>query len=298
MTDGAFTAGSFGDLLRQILVREQQRTVAQIAAALRVTPRSFYARMRGSSRFSPDEIVILLREITDERLARWLFVGSSLLLVRRPMPPNCDPDKSLFRAAVSGAEQVIAALLDSADAFERSTLRREQMVGIEEHIDRAQAELLWLKLQLAADRAGAPATADSLSHDGFAPLIDQVLLMEKGIRLRDLADALGLTYDAIRARARGGVAFTPAELKLLFRSYPDPRLADYLLSGTTYITVPRPGLGDSSPGYSPLRAGLLSLREMIKLLGALQRTKGTPDFPQPAVVGQTVDEALRQLATL
>ncbi len=301
MASRAFSRGDLGELLRRILVDEDR--VARTAAALRLTPRSLYARLHRGARFTPDEIAILIREFQDDRLIRWLWGGSGLLITRRPDFPSDDMNNPLLQPLLNSAAECIAALCDLARALEASARdtphhEAQRRSELEQHIDGAQAELLRLKLHLLSGQRHAELPASHAAHDGFAALVNRLLLTDDRIRPRDLADALGLSYHTLHARLSGRSSFTAVELKRLFQYYPDPRIADYLLAGTPYIAIPRPALTEPVPGYSPMRAGLLSLREIIKLLSELLRAADVRVHEVSAAVNRGVDEALRRLATM
>lgn len=301
MASRAFSRRDLGELLRRVLVDEDH--VARTTAALGLTPRSFHGKLHRGARFTPDEIAVLLREIQDDRLIRWLWGGSGLLITRRPPAPGDHLNDSLLQPLLNGAAECIAALCELALALERSAedISHQEplrLTEIEHHIDSAQAELLRLKLHLPSDPSHAELPASHAAHDGFAALVNQVLLTDNRVRPRDLADAVGLSYHALRERLSGRTSFVPAELKRLFQHYPDPRLADYLLAETQYIAMPRPALTEPLPGYSPVRAGLLSLREIIRLLSELLRTADVRVHEISAAVSQGVDEALRQLTAM
>jgi hypothetical protein len=290
-----------GELLRRVFVDEGH--VARTAAALGLTPGSFYSKLHRGARFTPDEIAILLREIEDNRLIRWLWDGSGLLITRRPAAPGDDVNDSLLPPLVNSAAECIAALCELALALERSAedISHQEplwLTEIEHHIDRAQAELLRLKLHLPSNPSHAELPAGHETHGGFTALVNRRLLTENRVRPRDLAEALGLSYHGLHARLTGRTSFVPAELKRLFRHYPDPPIADYLLAETQYISMPRPASTEPLPGYSPVRAGLVSLREIIKLLSELLRTADVRVYEISAAVTQGVDEALRQLTAM
>ena len=297
--DRRFDPDDLGALVRHILLHEALRPVAQVAAALRLTPTKFQSRMRGGARFSPEELAILLHEIPDERLARWLLSDSSLLLVLRPSRPRPDqPAGALLPRAAAAATEGIAALRALADALGGSGASGRHIAATRRHADRAQAELLWIRQHVAAaspDRAPLP---NGEPADGFAHRVSQVLLTGKGVALRDLADALGLRYHALHARVTGRVAFTPNEIRRLLQQYPEPGLADYLLARTPYIAMPRPVPTDPQPVDTPLQVGLLALQEMVSLLGALAQSTDTTGCDVLPTVRQSVEAALRQLARL
>jgi hypothetical protein len=303
MSTRASSRSDLGELLRRILVDEDH--VVRTAAALRLTPRGLYGRLQRGARFTPDEIAILLREIEDDRLIRWLWGGSRLLIMRRPIASSCDVSDALLQPLLDSAAECITALNDLAGALETAAPDVSQhearpLPELEQHIDRAQAELFRFKTHLSSDRSPAELPARRETHDGFAALVNRFLLADQQIRPRDLADALGLSYHALHARLSGRASFIPLELKRLFQHYPDPRIADYLLAGTQYIAIPRPASSEPLPGYSPIRAGLLSLREIIRLLNELLRTADVHVHVHEisAAVSRGVDEALRQLTTM
>ena len=66
MASQASRRSDLGELLRRIFVDEDH--VTRTAAALRLTPPSFFARLQRGARFTPDEIAVLLHEIQDDRL--------------------------------------------------------------------------------------------------------------------------------------------------------------------------------------------------------------------------------------
>jgi hypothetical protein len=67
--------------------------------------------------------------------------------------------------------------------------------------------------------------SDGGAPEDFARLVQHVLIHENGLRPHALADALGLSYQALHARLSGKVAFMPLELRQLFLAFPDPLLA-------------------------------------------------------------------------
>ena len=301
MASRASSRSDLGELLRRILVDADH--VARSAAALQLTPRSLSARLQRGARFTPDEIAILLRELQDDRLIRWLWGGSGLLITRRPAAPGDDPSGRLLQPLLNSATECIAALCELALALEPAAQdfshhEAQPPSELEQHIDRAQAELLRLKLHLPSNQSHAELPASHTAHDGFAVLVNRLLLTDNRIKPRELADALGLSYHALRARLSGRTSFIPVELKRLFQYYPEPRIADYLLAGTSYMAIPRPALTEPLPGYSPIRAGLLSLQEIIRSLSELLRTVDVRAHEIPAAVSRGVDGALLQLSTM
>jgi len=293
----ATTAG-FDDLLRRILVVEKQQPLIDVAAALGMTAHGLCCKMRNRGRFTPDDVAILLRVIADERLPHWLFLGSGLLLVKHPVAPPGGSNMTLHQCTASCAAEAISAICELAETLELSMLEQRQKTTIEEHLDHAQSGLLSIRLHLAPPPAGRVIAADSAAPEDFGHLVQRVLLTDQAIRPQALADALNLSYHALHARLAGRVAFLPAELRQLFRLFPDPRLADYLLTGTAYTAIPRPAVIDSRIDCRPIRTGLLSLREIVQFLHALLLVEDTHDASLRADADRHLDEAVRQVATL
>ncbi len=288
----------FADLLRHILVFEKRQPLQHVAAALGVTVRVFCSRMRTGGRLDPDEVAILLRVIADERLFLWFFAGSGLLLVKHTIALPGGSNMTLRQRTVACAADAISTICDLADTLESGMREGRQKAAIEERLDHALGALLSIKLQLAPPAADRDVTPSSGSHEDFAHLVRRALLADKAIRPQALAEALNLSYHALHARLSGQVGFLPVELRQLFRMFPDPRLADYLLNGTEYTAILRPAIIDVRIDSSPIRTGLLSLREMVQFLEVLLLAEDTLDSDQRATAECHLDEAVRQLATL
>jgi hypothetical protein len=295
------TAG-FAELLRHILILEKQQPLKQVAAALGMTVHAFCARLRNGGRLDPDDVAILLREVADERLLRWFFAGSGLLLVKHTIVLPGGSNMTLLERVVTCAVGAIAAICDLADTMESGTPNGQQKAMIEERLDHAQAALLSIKLHLAPPLARSPAgravTPDGAVHEDFPHLVSRVVMTDNGIRAQPLADALNISYQALHARLSGRVGFLPRELRQLFRTFPDPRLADYLLIGTGCTAVLRPAVIESHDPSGPIRTGLLSLREMVEFLEVVLLTEDAPGSAVAAHADRHLDEAVRQLATL
>jgi hypothetical protein len=289
---------SFGDLLRQILVFEKRQSLHGVATALSMAARDFCSRLRNGGRFDPQQIAIILRAITDERLPRWFFSGSGLLLVKHTIVSPDGTNLTLQQRTIASALEAIAAICSLADTLELCILGGPQRAMIEEHLDHAMAALLSIRLRVSP----CPAAGDDTSnHDlptEFPDLLKRVLLIDQGIGSHSLADTLNLSQRALHERMSGHVAFLPNELRQLFRMFPDPRVADYLLAGTAYTPILRPAVIERRIDGSPIRIGLASLREMVQFLEVLLLTEGAPGSALPATADRHLDEAVRQMATL
>ena len=129
--------------------------------------------------------------------------------------------------------------------------------------------------------------------------IVEIVVKEGHIPPRQLAASLAISYHALHARLLGLAVFAPGEIRRLLQLHPDPRIADYLLDRTPYIAIARPAAsGDMDADYGPLQMGLISLREVLGLMGLLIGASDPPTNKQVTEAQQQIGAALRQLAAL
>lgn len=134
----------------------------------------------------------------------------------------------------------------------------------------------------------------------FAPLLHQVLVRERQRPMREVADALGMSYAAFHARVIGRVPFSPGEINALLREVPDIRLVDALLRHTRFSVVERPQPGGTIAGESANRTALRAVQEIVDALKDMG-TDGVPQEIGPESVARIdahLNEAQRLLATL
>ena len=143
-------------------------------------------------------------------------------------------------------------------------------------------------------RRGSTQPVGAAGDAGFARIAYRLLVEERQAGVREVAEALGLSYSAFYARLRGRVPFRPEEARALIALLPDPRLVDYLLVGTPFVAAPR-----ARVSAVPARDGLRD-----ELVGALRRTAGLLEElgerreGQGPEVGRRLLEAERTLASL
>ena len=291
MTCEVRNVDGFTSLLRRILLEDKQQGIKLISDALGLTPRTFYARLHNRSRFEPEEIAVLLRQVNDERLAKWLFARSDLVLVARSAAEHDEDGTKLLERATAGTAAIATALITLVDGIRETSL--ESKAELEAQIRHAQAELVWIKMHFESEGQ----CAVQPSPDGFVSLVRQTLLSDRGLRLRDMAPSLGLTYHNLHARMTGRVPFNPVELRKLFEVCPEPSIANYLLAGTSYVAVRLPANDHRGQEHNPARSGVLALDKMVRLLAMLPATKKTANIDR-AVCQTSIDEALGYLAML
>lgn len=285
MRDRHFSADGFTVLLRRNILQQKQAEVDSLATAIRVSSRTFYARLRNGSRFDPEEVSIVLRNVPDRLLAKWFFANSRLVLVNRLNTGETFPTTALLSQALTSAEMCVDALIDIVDGIREAPFGIGSKIG--GRIRDAQAELLHLKLILGFELKRKTV---AVSESDFAALLRRVLFRERDTNLQDLAAALGLSYHNLYARVTGRVAFSPADLRKLFDHYPEPDLADYLLAGTPFTVMLLPAPEHWGVTLSPVRAGMLTLREILKAVENLQILAKLPAAKE--TVGKCLDSAL------
>lgn len=289
---------SFPALVRRIVLHEKRWPAAAIAPALGLTTAALYARIRGDGRFAPDEIAVLLRETGDDRLARWLFAGTRIVLVKLPKSPHeGGPVRSLEQVVATAAANIIA-LLDLLGPEDARAADSQSAAPPEAFVDRAIALLLSLKLPDDATPGTDSSAVQPEHRESFASLVNRILLTERGVRLRDLADGLGLGYHAMHARLSGRSRFDPEDVRRLLRLYPDLGLADFFVLRTPFVAMLSPDLPLLPYGYGGMRAGLACLQELVGLLNDPPESTGHPaDLAGAGRTGR-VQEALRHLLIL
>ncbi|HUB15146.1 MAG TPA: hypothetical protein VMB34_24570 [Acetobacteraceae bacterium] len=294
---GQLNGGGFGELVRRAVLYEKRRPAAELAATLSLPPAGLYARLRGRPGFAPEQIAIPLRELPDDHLTRWLFSGSGIMPVRRPADRSDAAGETLIGQAVGSALASVDALLSLLAAFDLPQPDGEAAARADGLAENALAGLLSIKVQAAACRATKFERGEARAARRFAPLAAQVLWREHGVRLHDLALSLGISYGAARARMEDITPFHPAELRHLLRLYPEPRLADFFLAETPFIAMPLPGVSESRGNYGPMHAGMLALREIVRLMAG-PASVPTPADNLPDGMEQSLNAALRELMTL
>lgn len=224
-------------------------------------------RLSQRHQFTVDDIAALLRELPDERLITWLFGRSELVLVRHEFPPELQDGVSLLRRSLDGTASMIEALFTLLDAVERSTevlpdadIARQSEAALNAllQIRRRISKVFPENLHHSAGRGGA-----------FAAAVRQVILVEKGTSVAELAASLGLPLSSAYARVNGRTSFTPSELQGLFHSYPQPRLADLVLIGTPYTAARCPAHREVRSPRHRLLDGLASLQTLFRLVRVL-----------------------------
>src|SRR4051794_3710174 len=107
MTTETKQGDGFSRLVRQVLVIEKRRPMRDVAEALGMDYAIFHARVAGRTRFKPEEISRLIREIPDPRLCDFLLRDTAFMAVERHAPAI--PTKGCaFQMALRLANESIA----------------------------------------------------------------------------------------------------------------------------------------------------------------------------------------------
>ena len=134
----------------------------------------------------------------------------------------------------------------------------------------------------------------------FAPLLHQILVRERLYSMREVADALGMSYAAFHARVIGRVPFSPGEINALLREVSDIRLVDALLRHTRFSALERPQPGGSGVGVNAQGAALHALQEIVGALKDMAPDGGPPELDAATLarIDAHLHVAQRALATL
>ncbi len=79
----------------------------------------------------------------------------------------------------------------------------------------------------------------------FAALLRQILVQEKHLKLKDVAEAVELNSRNFYGRVTGRIQFSPDEINRVIRAVPDPRLGDWLFHQTPLFCALRPSPADT-----------------------------------------------------
>lgn len=281
----------FAAVLRRVLIHEKRGSINGIAGALGLAPRTFYARLHNQSRFAPNEVAILLREVRDPRLAEWLFARSALVVVNRTADVDSANAADFMQQALTCAtasSDILLALIE-----EMETPSRESSVTLKAKVRQAQSAVLSIKLSFGSERP----VSHQPSETDFAALVRQVLLVEHNASIRDIAARMGMGYSVVYDRMMGRVPFSPLVLRKLFEAYPESRIAEYLLTDTPYTVIGIPCGKHPDQDHSPLRAGLLALQQVLQIVDILRKADNPAAVDQVAL-SRCRDGALGYLAML
>lgn len=140
----------------------------------------------------------------------------------------------------------------------------------------------------------------SRSELDFVPLLHQILVRERQRPMREVADALGMSYAAFHARVIGRTPFSPGEINALLREVSDIRLVDALLRHTRFSAMERPQPGGAIAGDSPQKTALHALEEIVDALKDMGADVSPRAYDAGTVahIDAHLNEAQRALATL
>jgi hypothetical protein len=140
----------FAELLRQILVQEQNRKLKDVANAVGLSTRNFYGRVTGRIQFTPDEINRVIQAVPDPRLGDWLLAASDLTCTPRVAPAPADVRATAVDLALNGVEQGMAALRSVLAMDPSAEMSPSDLGTAEAHILEAQRQLGALQMMLRA----------------------------------------------------------------------------------------------------------------------------------------------------
>jgi hypothetical protein len=113
-------------------------------------------------------------------------------------------------------------------------------------------------------------------RDLFSQLVRRIVIHERRGALRELAEALGLSYGAMYSRVNSRAEFNPSEINLLLRELPDPRLVDCLLAGSGFAVIRKPESFTPRSGADIMDLALSCAVETLTAVRAtVEATKGS-----------------------
>lgn len=147
----------FRQIAYDLLVARKVVSTGDAARAIGMTRHALYARLRGRSKFRPDEARRLIAYVNDPRLLRFYVDGSRFVITARPQPH--DPPASVARAAGAVLHEVtdIMDIVTHALSDGPSLDHIEQRLALEEV---SQAETALANLRAVLERKlsrGGPA---------------------------------------------------------------------------------------------------------------------------------------------
>ncbi|WP_374763748.1 phage regulatory CII family protein [Yunchengibacter salinarum] len=132
----------------------------------------------------------------------------------------------------------------------------------------------------------------------FAAYVHRLLTGGDGMRITDVAEATGLSYDVLYSRLSQRVHFRPAEIRRLFLAMKDPRLLDYFVEDSEHMIVRRMDAG--CPVETVQEGTLQGTIRMGDIARAIQKALEDQriDHRDKAAILTEVKEAEEALASL
>ena len=137
-------------------------------------------------------------------------------------------------------------------------------------------------------------------RQGFAALLRDILVNEQKRKLKDVAEAVGLSTRNFYGRVTGRIQFTPDEINRVIRVVPDPRLGDWLLANSDLTCTLRIAPAPSDARSTAVDLALNGVEEgMAALRNVLAMDPSAEMSPEDLATAEThILEAQRQLGAL
>jgi hypothetical protein len=134
----------------------------------------------------------------------------------------------------------------------------------------------------------------------FAALLRHILVAEQNMKLKDVAELVGLSSRNFYGRVTGRIQFTPDEVNRVLRAVPDPRLGDWLLAGTDLACIHRVPPAPRDPTASAVDLALHGVEESLAALRCVMqmRSEGAITHSAHARAEAHIEAAQRQLGAL
>jgi len=151
MTKALRHGDGFSSLVRQVLVIEKRRSLRDVAEALGMDYANFHARVIGRTRFKPEEISALIREVPDSRLCDYLLRDTPFMAVQRPAPTTPTPSSGCaFHMALRLATESLAALEQIGDSLAEGHQESGHYDELAMHIQEAERAVCDLRGRMSS----------------------------------------------------------------------------------------------------------------------------------------------------
>ncbi|NOD35614.1 MULTISPECIES: phage regulatory CII family protein [unclassified Ruegeria] len=134
----------------------------------------------------------------------------------------------------------------------------------------------------------------------FASLVHRILTTETLYKSKDVAEGMGLKYDALYSRLRNRTVFSADEIKSLIRVMPDPRIVGYLLEKSCFVAADRledSEIDDEENLYRATNRIVLEAAEVMRAMHQALEDKHV-DHKEAVQIQADIREAERALVAL
>jgi hypothetical protein len=138
----------FWEVAREILVKEKQRSISDVANTLGMEYATLYSRLNGRTPFRLEEASALLIELPDARLADAILQETHFIVVPRLDEPGWGRSDDAIVSALRTVQELLEVLTDINIATSSSQIEKADRIHIESHVYEAERSLARLRLAI------------------------------------------------------------------------------------------------------------------------------------------------------